>query len=176
MRLFDADFQQSGGIPRSWPEAVAGRVARPASNNLQPVILCGGSGTRLWPLSREQYPKQLLALTGTDTMLQATACRLGKLPAIAGQQVLAPVVITNEDYRFVTAEQLRQTGIKPAAIVLEPVGRNTAPALTLAALVAQNAGDDPLLVVMPADHMIDDMDAFCRAVAAGAVHADAGKS
>ena len=176
MQLFDADLQQRGrGVPQPWPEAVAGRVARPAGNNLQPVILCGGSGTRLWPLSREQYPKQLLALTGTDTMLQATACRLEKLPAIAGQQVLAPVVIANEDYRFVTAEQLRQAGIKPAAIVLEPVGRNTAPALTLAALVAQRAGDDPLLVVMPADHMIDDADAFCRAVAAGAMHADAGK-
>jgi mannose-1-phosphate guanylyltransferase/mannose-6-phosphate isomerase len=103
------------------------------SMELQPVILSGGSGTRLWPLSREQYPKQLLALVGNETMLQATAGRLagfaGRLPVAS-----APVVVCNEEYRFVTAEQLRSAGRASRNIVLEPAGRNTAPALTLAAL------------------------------------------
>jgi mannose-1-phosphate guanylyltransferase/mannose-6-phosphate isomerase len=143
--------------------------------NLQPVVLCGGSGTRLWPLSREQYPKQLLALSGTDTLLQATARRVDKSLAIAGARVLAPIVVTNEDYRFITAEQLRQAGVVPAAIVLEPVGRNTAPALTLATLVALQGGSDPVLIVMPADHVIPDVEAFRSAIGCGAVHADAGK-
>src|SRR5215218_6737842 len=102
--------------------------------NLQPVILCGGSGTRLWPLSREQYPKQLLALVDDETLLQATACRVD---ASLAATVLPPIVVSNEDYRFITAEQLRQAGHAHASIVLEPKGRNTAPALTLAALAAQ---------------------------------------
>src|SRR3970282_498004 len=127
--------------------------------NLQPVILCGGAGTRLWPLSREQYPKQLLALAGDDTLLQATARRVDKSLAAGGRKVLPPTVlaplsVANEDSLFLTAEQLRQAGAVPAAIVLEPVGRNTAPALTLAALVALQAGDDPVLVGMPADPSI----------------------
>jgi len=143
--------------------------------NLQPVILCGGSGTRLWPLSREQYPKQLLALAGNETLLQATARRVNKSIAVAGGKVLAPIVVANEDYRFITAEQLRQAEVVPAAIVLEPVGRNTAPALTLAALVALHGGGDPVLVVMPADHVIPDVEAFRVAVQNGAVHAEAGK-
>jgi mannose-1-phosphate guanylyltransferase/mannose-6-phosphate isomerase len=143
--------------------------------NLQPVILCGGAGTRLWPLSREQYPKQLLALAGHDSLLQATARRVDKSLATTGSKVLAPIVVANEDYRFTTAEQLRQAGVLPAAIVLEPVGRNTAPALTLAALVALQAGDDPVLVVMPADHVITGTDAFRAAIAQGASHAEAGK-
>ncbi len=143
--------------------------------NLQPVILCGGAGTRLWPLSREQYPKQLLALAGDDTLLQATARRVDKSLAAAGQKVLAPIVVANEDYRFLTAEQLRQAGVVPAAIVLEPVGRNTAPALTLGALVALQAGDDPVLVVMPADHIISGVEAFRAAVTHGASHAENGK-
>jgi mannose-1-phosphate guanylyltransferase/mannose-6-phosphate isomerase len=142
---------------------------------LQPVILCGGSGTRLWPLSREQYPKQLLALAGNDTLLQATARRVDKSMAIAGAKILAPIVVANEDYRFITAEQLRQAAVVPAAVVLEPVGRNTAPALTLAALVALQGGADPVLVVMPADHVITDVEAFRSAMARGAVHAQVGK-
>ena len=128
--------------------------------NLQPVILCGGAGTRLWPLSREQYPKQLLALSGDESMLQATACRLDASLATASTSVLPPVVVSNDDYRFITAEQLRQAGHAHAAIVLEPKGRNTAPALTLAALVALETGDDPALLVMPADHIINDVGAF----------------
>ncbi len=142
--------------------------------NLQPVILCGGSGTRLWPLSREQYPKQLLALSGDHTLLQATARRVDKSLAVAGGKVCPPIVVANEDYRFITAEQLRQTGIVPASIVLEPVGRNTAPALTLAALIALQAGDDPVMLVMPADHIIIDTRAFSSAVALGAAFAEGG--
>lgn len=143
--------------------------------NLQPVILCGGSGTRLWPLSREQYPKQLLALAGNDTLLQATARRVDKSLAIAGGKALAPIVVANEDYRFITAEQLRQAAVVPAAIILEPVGRNTAPALTLGAFVALQGGGDPVLVAMPADHIIGDIEAFRAAVRQGAYYAEAGK-
>jgi len=143
--------------------------------NLQPVILCGGSGTRLWPLSREQYPKQLLALAGGDTLLQATARRMANPSGVRDRKVLAPIVVGNEDYRFIAAEQLREAGVVPAAIVLEPVGRNTAPALTLGALVALQAGDDPVLVVMPADHLVGNNEAFRAAAAHGAASADAGK-
>jgi mannose-1-phosphate guanylyltransferase/mannose-6-phosphate isomerase len=176
MKLLDADLKRQGkGISPPRTASSGGRFSDRTNSNLQPVILCGGSGTRLWPLSRAQYPKQLLALTGNETMLQATACRVGKSLATAEREVLAPIVVANEEYRFVTAEQLRQVGIKPAAIVLEPVGRNTAPALTLAALVAQDAGDDPILVVMPADHIISNVDAFCATIATGAVHAAAGR-
>ncbi|KAA3655266.1 MAG: mannose-1-phosphate guanylyltransferase/mannose-6-phosphate isomerase [Proteobacteria bacterium] len=140
---------------------------------LQPVILSGGSGTRLWPLSREQYPKQLLALAGDDTMLQATATRLDGL---AGECVVAdrPIVVCNEDYRFMTAEQLRAAGKASDRIILEPVGRNTAPALTLAALLAVEDGDDPLLLVMPADHVIGHRDIFQQAVVTGARQAEQG--
>jgi mannose-1-phosphate guanylyltransferase/mannose-6-phosphate isomerase len=143
--------------------------------NLQPVILCGGSGTRLWPLSREQYPKQLLALAGNETLLQSTARRVDASLATAGRKVLAPIVVANEDYRFLAAEQLRHAGVASAAIVLEPVGRNTAPALTLAALLALQGGDDPMLVVMPADHIVADVGAFRAVVSLGAPHAEAGK-
>ena len=142
---------------------------------LQPVILCGGSGTRMWPLSREQYPKQLLNLAGEDTMLQATATRLEGLPLPTGQRLLNPLLIGNEEYRFLMAEQLRQAGVAPAAILLEPFGRNTAPALTLAALLARVGGDDPVMVVMPADHVIQDGAAFHAAVNEAAPLADAGK-
>lgn len=143
--------------------------------NLQPVILCGGSGTRLWPLSREKFPKQLLALNGEQTLLQATAQRMAHASDAETWQALAPIVVANEDYRFITAEQLRLSGLASATIVLEPVGRNTAPALTLAALIASQAGKDPVLLVMPADHIIGDVPAFHAAVARGFKHAEAGK-
>lgn len=133
---------------------------------LQPVILSGGSGTRLWPLSREQYPKQLLALGGDATMLQETAHRLDGFVGSA-TVVTTPLVVCNEDYRFITAEQLRAAGVADPTIVLEPVGRNTAPALTLAAALAQADGADPILLVMPADHVIRDLPAFHQAIEAG---------
>lgn len=141
---------------------------------LQPVILCGGSGTRLWPLSRYQYPKQLLALHGTDSMLQATALRLTGAQSQSDVDVLAPLVVTSEEYRFITAEQLRQSEVKASRLILEPFGRNTAPALTVAALAARTAGDDPLLLVMPADHVIGDVERFRAAVREGSDHAERG--
>ncbi len=137
---------------------------------IQPVVLSGGSGTRLWPLSREKYPKQLLPLIGDDSLLQATVRRT---EGIAGATLSAPMVVCNEEYRFVIAEQLRLLG-KPGTIVLEPVGRNTAPALTLAALAATRDGADPVLLVMPADHVITDTAAFRAVVAQGAGLADRG--
>ena len=125
---------------------------------LQPVLLSGGSGTRLWPLSREAYPKQFLALAGDDTMLQATWHRVA--PLSTG----APIVVANEAHRFLAAEQLRQAGAPPAAILLEPVGRNTAPAIAAAALQAMAGGGDPLLLVLPSDHVVKDEAAFLAAV------------
>lgn len=137
---------------------------------IQPVVLSGGSGTRLWPLSREKYPKQLLPLIGDDSLLQATVRRT---EGITGAALAPPMVVCNEEYRFVIAEQLRLLG-KPGPIVLEPVGRNTAPALTLAALAATRDGADPVLLVMPADHVITDTSAFRAVVAQGARLADQG--
>ncbi len=128
---------------------------------LVPVILSGGSGTRLWPLSREHYPKQLLPLVNDRTMLQDTALRLAGMADVA-----APVVVCNEQQRFMVAEQLRQVDVAAQAILLEPVGRNTAPAVAVAAMAAIAAGvdDDPLLLVLPADHVIRDAAAFQAAV------------
>ena len=137
---------------------------------IQPVVLSGGSGTRLWPLSREKYPKQLLPLIGEDSLLQAT---LRRATTIAGAQMAPPIVVSNEEYRFVIAEQLRLMG-QPGVIVLEPIGRNTAPALTIAALTAMKNGADPVLLTMPADHVIADTAAFQSAVATGAARADQG--
>ena len=127
---------------------------------IQPVVLSGGSGTRLWPLSREKYPKQLLALMGEESLLQATLRRCEGMGSACSAQ---PLVVCNEEYRFVVAEQLRLIGMQ-GRIVLEPVDRNTAPALTLAALAAQVNGDDPVLLVMPADHVITQLAAFQEGV------------
>ncbi|WP_034298642.1 mannose-1-phosphate guanylyltransferase/mannose-6-phosphate isomerase [Herbaspirillum sp. RV1423] len=140
--------------------------------HLQPVILSGGSGTRLWPFSREQHPKQLLPLVGVDTMLQATALRVQGSRDYA--LIEAPIVVCNEEYRFITAEQLRAVGKASKHIVLEPVGRNTAPALTLAALLAAQDNNDPVLLVMPADHVIRDVGAFQEAIRKAVPHAAAG--
>jgi len=129
-----------------------------------PVILSGGAGTRLWPLSRELRPKQLLALFSEHTLLQDTALRLpGK-----------PVVVCNHEHRFIVAEQLREIGIEPRAVVIEPVGRNTAPAAAVAALLAEGAGDDALMLVMPSDHLVRDPEAFRAAVAQAVPLAEAG--
>jgi mannose-1-phosphate guanylyltransferase / mannose-6-phosphate isomerase len=139
-----------------------------------PVILSGGAGTRLWPLSRELYPKQFLPLVGDRTMIQDTALRAAKLPGAA-----PPIVVCNEAHRFLVAEQLRQVGITPAAIVLEPVGRNTAPAVAIAALAAiaraQPKGGEPMLLVLPADHVLTDTAAFARAVEAALPAAREGR-
>lgn len=126
---------------------------------LIPVILSGGAGTRLWPLSRELYPKQLLPLVGSRTMLQATALRMEGLDAAA------PIVVCNEAHRFLVAEQLRQIDRAPSATILEPVGRNTAPAIALAAHAAMAQGQgDALLLVLPADHVIGNLEAFHAAI------------
>jgi mannose-1-phosphate guanylyltransferase/mannose-6-phosphate isomerase len=131
---------------------------------MQPVILCGGSGTRLWPLSREYHPKPLHAVNGERTLLQETALRC------QGE----PLVICNETHRFLVQEQLRRAGIRPRAILLESKGRGTAAALTLAAVHAITA-DDPVLLVMPSDHFILQRDAFHHAMARGAALAEQGK-
>src|SRR5262245_31067973 len=128
---------------------------------IQPVILCGGSDTRLWPLSREHDPKQLHACKGERSLLQETAARCEGLAAGG-----APLVVCNENHRFMVADQLRRAGSKLRAILLEPEGRGTAPALTLAAIYAVTA-DDPVLLAMPSDHVLTQGDAFRRAAERG---------
>lgn len=131
--------------------------------DLQPVVLSGGSGTRLWPLSREHYPKQLLPLHGDNTMLQDTLLRLKGFSPENGK-VLDPVIVCNEEHRFLVAEQARQIGCLSCGILLEPAGRNTAPALTLAARHATAHKADPVLMVMPADHVIIHEERFLESV------------
>lgn len=134
-----------------------------------PVILCGGTGSRLWPLSREAYPKQFLPLTGNQTMLQATALRVSGL---AGAQ--APILVCNESHRFAAAEQLQEIDRAAQSILLEPCARNTAPAIALAALAAVEQGEDPLLLVLPADHVVADTQAFLQSVTAATTLAESG--
>jgi mannose-1-phosphate guanylyltransferase / mannose-6-phosphate isomerase len=133
-----------------------------------PVILSGGSGTRLWPLSRGQYPKQFLPLTSEHTMVQETLLRLTGLAGIK-----SPIAVCNEDHRFMMAEQLWEIGVKPAAIILEPVGKNTAPAVAMAALSAKS--EDEVLLVLPADHVITDIKSFHLAIAQAEHLAKQGK-
>jgi mannose-1-phosphate guanylyltransferase/mannose-6-phosphate isomerase len=135
-----------------------------------PVILSGGSGSRLWPLSRETYPKQFLPLVDQRTMLQNTALRIAGLSEIG-----PPLVVCNEDHRFMVAEQLRAVGVHPATVILEPVGRNTAPAVAIAALHAHRDGADPILLILPADHVIADTNGFRNAITQVAPHATAGR-
>ncbi len=137
---------------------------------LIPVILSGGAGTRLWPLSREMFPKQLLALAGKRTMLQETAARLA---GIAG--VTAPIIVCNEAHRFTVAEQIRELGAEASGILLEPVGRNTAAAVALAALHAMKQDPSAILIVAPADHVIREARAFQRAAEVAADLAKIGK-
>jgi mannose-1-phosphate guanylyltransferase len=138
------------------------------ANNIIPVIMCGGSGTRLWPLSRAQFPKQFLPLVNDTSMLQDT---LARLPS----QHQAPVFICNEDHRFLVAEQVKQTNSTKTTILLEPKGRNTAPAVALAALNALSDHDDALLLVLAADHVIKDTEKFHQAVSVATVAAAQGK-
>ncbi len=132
--------------------------------NIQPVILSGGSGTRLWPLSRECHPKQLLKLFGDHTMLQATVLRMHGLRLPPGDILLPPLLVGNEEYRFLMAQHMQEIGVAHAPILLEPCGRNTAPAMTLAALSVLAIEPDAILVTMPADHIIHDIEAFHRAL------------
>jgi mannose-1-phosphate guanylyltransferase / mannose-6-phosphate isomerase len=134
-----------------------------SSTFIQPVILCGGSGTRLWPLSRTGFPKQFLCLTGDDSLFQQAVQRLS---ALGGSSIQAqpPLIVAGEDHRFLALEQLREMGVQDATFVLEPTARNTAPALTLAALAAVESGTDPVLVVTPADQTIVDAESFKQAL------------
>lgn len=136
---------------------------------IYPVILCGGSGTRLWPMSRGGYPKQYLKLTGDSTLVQQTALRLRNIP-----DAINPIVVTNNEQRFLVAEQLRQIGVVPSSIVLEPIARNTAPAIAIAALLAQQSNPDALLLVLPSDHVIQNEAAFVATTAEAASIAKQG--
>ena len=129
------------------------------SSLIHPVVLSGGVGTRLWPLSRELYPKQLLPLTSQLTMLQDTLGRVADPARFA-----APLVICNDEHRFIVAEQLRETEVIPQAIVLEPEGRNTAPAAAVAAIMLEQRFGDALVMLLPSDHVIDDLRGFGAAV------------
>ena len=126
---------------------------------LIPLVLSGGSGTRLWPVSRKNLPKQFLALAGNGTLFQQTIARTRQLP-----EVVAPIVVASEDHRFLAADQLLEAGVEGATIVLEPLARNTAPAIALGALQALQRDADALLLVLPADHLIGDTAAFTAAV------------
>ncbi len=145
-------------------------MSRAVASALRAVLLVGGSGTRLWPLSREQYPKQFLPLLDSRSPLQETWLRVAK---IAPQ---APIAVANETYRFLAAEQLRQAGFPDdGTLMLEPTGRNTAPAIALAALQAVQHGDDAVLLVLPSDHALGDNEAFAQAVQQALPAARAGK-
>ncbi len=141
---------------------------RPSHPAIHPVILCGGLGTRLWPLSRADYPKQLLRLIGNNTMVQDTAKRF------SGPGFAPPLFLCNEAHRFILAEQMRQIDSAPARIVLEPVGRNTAPAAAIAALMLLKNADDALMLISPADHVINDPGGLAAAIRAAAPLAAAG--
>lgn len=130
---------------------------------IQPVILCGGSGTRLWPLSRADFPKQFLNLLGAETLFQQAARRLASLSG-DGIDAAPLLVVSNEAHRFLILDQLNEAGLEPAALLLEPAGRNTAPALALAALAARGEGGDPVLVVTPADQTMADGACFMRSL------------
>jgi mannose-1-phosphate guanylyltransferase len=135
-----------------------------------PVILAGGSGTRLWPLSRELYPKQLINLYNEHTLLQNTIMRIQSIEGLN-----SPIIVCNESHRFMTAEQLRQINVSPAAIILEPIGKNTAPAIALAALAAlKDTKDDkdPILLVLPADHVIQQISEFHKLILTGCKYAE----
>jgi mannose-1-phosphate guanylyltransferase/mannose-6-phosphate isomerase len=140
---------------------------------VQPVILCGGSGTRLWPLSRAGFPKQFLCLTGDESLFQLATKRLAALGA-DDLYINRPLIVSNEEHRFLATEQLREAGIEIGAALLEPVGRNTAPAVTFAALAALQGGKDPVLVVAPSDQTISDQAAFTQAMQLAIREAAAG--
>ena len=129
------------------------------SSSLYPVILSGGAGSRLWPMSREALPKQLLPLVSDRTMLQETVLRLSNIPKIA-----PPLLVCNNEHRFLAAEQLMQIGVKPLALMLEPLARNTAPAIAAAAKFLYDTDPDAMMLVLPADHLIENLAAFSEAI------------
>src|SRR3954471_11886633 len=135
---------------------------------VRPVIMSGGAGTRLWPLSRQTFPKQLLPIVGQESMLQATAAR------VRGALFDRPIVVAGEEHRFFVKRQLEQAGLEVDAILLEPFGRNTAAAAALAAHWAMSQGDDELLLLMPSDHVVEDVSAFHEAVRKGIAAAESG--
>jgi mannose-1-phosphate guanylyltransferase/mannose-6-phosphate isomerase len=145
-------------------------IKKKALSKIIPVILSGGSGTRLWPLSRKEYPKQYLPLVGDNTMLQETILRLEGLDNLAD-----PIIICNAGHRFLVAEQCQQIDIRNPTILLEPVGRNTAPAIAAAALQSLKNSDDAVLLVLSADHVIQDIEAFHAAINIANNQAQAGK-
>ncbi len=133
-----------------------------STTSITPVILCGGSGTRMWPLSRGGYAKQFLSLVGSDSLLQQTALRLRDTPDIT-----PPLLLANQEQRFLVAEQLRTVGVAWEKIVLEPVGRNTAPAVAVAALLAQRSNPDAILLVLPSDHIVQNAEVFSQLIDIG---------
>jgi mannose-1-phosphate guanylyltransferase/mannose-6-phosphate isomerase len=158
-------LSQTQGIDRPTPRDNKDFAMPP----IHPLILCGGSGTRLWPLSRKSYPKQFVPLVGDTTLFQASAQRL------SGPGYAPPLILTNADFRFIVTEQLAEIGIDPGAILIEPSVRNTAPAILSAALYLHATTPDALVLVAPSDHVVPDAPAFRAAVAAGAVAAMAGQ-
>lgn len=148
-------------------------AATPNPIPVLPVIMAGGSGTRLWPLSRAGYPKQFLVLSGNESLFQLAARRLAALAA-PEFSLGAPCIVGNDEHRFLVLDQLRETGLEPSSVLLEPLGRNTAPALTLAALAALEGGQDPVLVVTPADQTVTHPAAFTAALQAAVREAAGG--
>tara|TARA_B100001248_G_scaffold149946_1_gene112458 strand:- start:7310 stop:8743 length:1434 start_codon:yes stop_codon:yes gene_type:complete len=142
------------------------------TNKLIPIIMCGGSGTRLWPLSRESYPKQFISLSSnkSKSLLQNTQLRIMEL-----DQIDNPILLCNEEHRFIVAEQIREINIKKFSILLEPVGRNTAPAITIAALKALEKGNNPTLLILASDHEIENIKSFIKTIQLGKEYANQDK-
>ena len=140
-------------------------------NKLIPVVLCGGSGTRLWPLSRRSYPKQYLSLNDENSLsfLQITLQRINKL-----KDIQPPIIVCNEEHRFITAEQIRKINIKPSSILLEPFSKNTAPAITCAALESSSNDEDPILLILPSDHKIKNIEVFLESIIKAQLSAQEG--
>ncbi len=142
------------------------------SRPIIPIILCGGSGTRLWPLSRDSFPKQYLNLSNNEnkSLLQETQERIKNL-----DNIISPIIICNEEHRFIVAEQMREINTKPLSILLEPIGRNTAPAITLAALKATEIENDPILIALSSDHLIQNKNNFIEVLKKGITYAEEGR-